>query len=281
MSTLRFSKMQGLGNDFMVVDLVTQEAEFNVAQIRHWSDRRFGIGFDQLLVLAPPSDPDADFRFIIYNSDGSEAQHCGNGARCVGRFIAAEGLSPKSNFVLQMQRGHIQVDLKANDLVEVSMGVPILELAHIPFAAEHGTQIDQCRWHLKSEGGEATLVPVSMGNPHGVIMVDDVQRAAVETLGPVMESHPAFPEKANIGFCHVIDRGFLRLRVFERGVGETLACGSGACAAVVAGQLLGRLDRQVKVSLPGGKLRISWSGPGSPVRMTGPANHVYEGRIEL
>jgi diaminopimelate epimerase len=282
---LDFAKMHGLGNDFMVIDLVSQHCALGPARIRAWADRHTGVGFDQLLLIEPPTDPDADFRYRIFNADGTEVEQCGNGARCAARYIRHRKLSPKPSLVLQTQCGPIVTHLVADDLVEVDMGVPGTGPDAIPFdrhadssvrlavdgAAGCEVEVDGTRWRF---------TPVSIGNPHAVLFIDNVADAPVKTVGAALVSHPVFPEGANIGFCQVVDRGFLRLRVFERGVGETRACGTGACAAAVAAQLQDMIGQRVKVSLPGGKVRINWQGPGSPVRMTGPAALVFEGQIE-
>ena len=278
---LYFAKMHGLGNDVMVLDLVTQRAQLTPELVRAWGDRRTGIGFDQLMVLDPPNSPECDFVLRIYNTDGSSANHCGNGVRCVGRFIEHERLSPKRRFVLELPRGRIEVRLVSDDAIEVDMGQPVLTPHDIPFDLRHAQGVDTHRYSIATALGALTLVPVSMGNPHGVLFVDSVQRTDVAGLGAEVQRHPAFPDGVNVSFCEVVDRGFMRLRVFERGVGETRACGSGACASVVAARLIGVTDEQVKVSLPGGRLRIVWPGPGEVVRMTGPAALVYEGQLEL
>ena len=273
--------MHGLGNDVMVLDLVSQRAQLTPDLVRAWGDRRTGIGFDQLMVLEPPNSPDCDFVLRIYNADGSSADHCGNGARCVGRFIELERLSPKRRFVLELPRGRIEVRLINDDAVEVDMGQPNLSAQDIPFDIRHACAVDDHRYSIATRLGTLTLLPVSVGNPHGVLFVDSVQQADVAGLGAEVQRHPAFPAGVNVGFCEIVDRGFMRLRVFERGVGETQACGSGACAAAIAARLTGATDEQVKVSLPGGRLRIVWPGLGDVVRMTGPAALVYEGQLEL
>jgi diaminopimelate epimerase len=290
--TVRFAKMHGLGNDFMVLDLVTQEITLNPREIQCWADRHTGVGFDQLLAIEPPTDPEADFRYRIFNADGTEAEQCGNGARCVARFALHAGLTVKTELRFQTSNNQIGTRLLDNGQVEVDMGKPGLEPALIPCevtrAASTTTIGNATRYRLavdaggESAGGESTdieLIPVSIGNPHGVIMVDDIGTAAVAEIGAALTDHPFFPERANIGFCQVVDVNFVRLRVFERGVGETRACGTGACAAVVAGIQADLLDQRVKVSLPGGKVRIRWQGSDSAVRMTGPATLVYEGQI--
>ena len=283
---LSFAKMHGLGNDFMVLDLVSQSFEPGPDQIRRWSDRHTGVGFDQLLILAPPEDPEADFRYRIFNADGSEAEQCGNGARCIARFIAHVGMSVKPTIRLQTTNGRIDVSLLQDNQVEVDMGPPEVTPAAVPCAVEHA---DHCRsaaaaslFVVTDEAGTAhELSVVSMGNPHAVLQVADISTAPVQEVGSLLTGHPFFPEQANIGFSQVVDRGFIRLRVYERGVGETRACGTGACAAVVSARLQGLVDEKVKVSLPGGKVRIRWQGLGSPVRMTGPATLVYEGQITV
>lgn len=285
---LEFAKMHGLGNDFMVVDLVTQPREISADQVRAWGDRRTGVGFDQLLLIAPPTDPDADFLYRIFNADGSEVEQCGNGARCAARYVAHRGLSPKPELVLETLGGHIHATLLADGAVEVDMGEPRTEPAAIPFdplaggAAEAAAEAAADApgvYELETGGTRCRFTPVSIGNPHAVLFVPSVTAAPVDELGRALVAHPVFPQGANIGFCEVVDRGFVRLRVYERGVGETRACGTGACAAVVAAALQGLVGERVKVSLPGGKVRVRWQGPGTPVRMTGPAVLVFEGQI--
>lgn len=281
---VRFAKMHGLGNDFMVLDLVSQSLTLTPEQVECWSDRHTGVGFDQLLAIEPPGDPEADFRYRIYNADGSEAEQCGNGARCVALFVLHTGLSIKGEVRFQTSNGRIQTRLLDNDQVEVDMGVPIFTPDSIPCdpSRAESSCIDHAatRYLLRDEEGVGhELIAVSMGNPHGVVEVEEIANTPVTRTGAALTSHPFFPERANIGFCQIIDSGFVRLRVFERGVGETRACGTGACAAVVAGIQSGRLDERVKVSLPGGKVRIHWQGEDAPVRMTGPATLVYEGQI--
>lgn len=281
---LRFAKMHGLGNDFMVLDLVTQEYEPGPAEVRCWADRHTGVGFDQLLTIEPPGDPDVDFRYRIFNADGSEAEQCGNGARCVARYVADTGLSVKSVIRFQTSNSQIEAHLRDADQVEVDMGVPGLTPERIPCdvarAEATASRGNATCYRLRDPSGVShELTCVNMGNPHGVIRVHEIAGTPVAEAGAALTSHPFFPEGANIGFCQVVDGNFIRLRVFERGVGETRACGTGACAAVVAGRLAGDLDERVKVSLPGGKVRVCWQGPGTPVRMTGPATLVYEGLI--
>ena len=272
---VRFAKMHGLGNDFMVVDLVTQNLVIEPDAVRRWSNRRTGIGFDQLLTLELPTEPDADFSLGIFNADGSGAEQCGNGVRCIARFVRRENLSPKSELELQTESGRVRTVL-LDQGVRVDMGIPSTHPDDVPFAAGR----DRLSHALEVEGERHEITPVSMGNPHGVLFVDNAAAADVATVGGALTGHRQFPQGANIGFCEVVDRSFVRLRVYERGVGETPACGTGACAAVVAGRLKGKLDESVQVSLPGGTVSIAWKGPGAPVRMTGPAETVYEGRVE-
>tara|TARA_Y100001933_G_scaffold60114_1_gene60243 strand:- start:3910 stop:4803 length:894 start_codon:yes stop_codon:yes gene_type:complete len=293
---LDFAKMHGLGNDFMVLDLVTQQFQVSETQVQAWSDRRTGVGFDQLLLVEPPAEPEADFRYRIFNADGSEVEQCGNGARCVAWYVAWRRLSPKPELVLQTSGGPIVTRLvgalpdsggaPTEGTVEVDMGAPRTEPEAIPFDPAGLGSGNSARptgepatWTFELDGTPVTVTTVSMGNPHAVLFVDSIATAHVAELGAALVRHPLFPEGANIGFCEVVDRGFLRLRVFERGVGETRACGTGACAAAVAARLLERVGERVKVSLPGGKVRIAWQGPGATVRMTGPATLVFEGRI--
>ena len=281
MTKFRFSKMHGLGNDFMVVDLVTQSLDLRAPEIRRWSDRRTGVGFDQLLAVLPPSDPGADFRYRIFNRDGTEAEQCGNGARCFARFVHDHGLTVKRCLTLETSNGMIRTRLLEDDRVEVEMGLPGLAPPEVPFLAEFAKPVgDGLRHTLAMEGGtEIVLAPVSMGNPHAVIEVDDIVSAPVKRLGMAVQSSAAFPEGVNVGFLQVAQRDFARLRVYERGAGETRACGSGACAAMVAGRLRGLLDAEATVSLRGGEVSLRWPGEGEPVTMTGPTAQIYDGQI--
>jgi diaminopimelate epimerase len=274
---LRFTKMHGLGNDFVVLDLITQSVRLDAPLIRFLADRHRGIGCDQVLVVEPPTDPDMDFLYRIYNQDGSEAQQCGNGARCVAKFIRDRRLSAKRRLRVQTLGGPISMSCGKGNVVTVSMGIPRLAPQEIPFAAARQATV----YTLEACGQPVEISAVSMGNPHAVLVVDEVETAPVATLGPVLEQHPDFPERTNVGFMQVLDRGEVRLRVFERGAGETMACGSGACAAVVAGRIRGLLDERVRVHLPGGFLQIEWRGEGDPLMMTGPATTVFEGQIAL
>ncbi|MDF2182402.1 diaminopimelate epimerase [Neptuniibacter sp. CAU 1671] len=274
---VRFTKMHGLGNDFMVLDLVSQRIKVTPKLVKKLGDRHTGIGFDQLLIVEPPTEPDVDFSYRIFNADGSEVENCGNGARCFARFVRDKRLTAKQEIWVQTANGRVLLKLRQDKQVEVNMGAPRLAPAEIPFQADQ----QAITYLVDVLDTTVELSAVSMGNPHGVLLVDDVSTAPVETLGPALEAHPRFPAKANIGFMQVVSRNEIKLRVFERGVGETRACGTGACAAVVAGSLRGLLDMPVKVHLPGGALEISWTGEGEPVIMTGPAMTVFEGQIFL
>ncbi|HHX8551078.1 TPA: diaminopimelate epimerase [Vibrio alginolyticus] len=270
-----FSKMHGLGNDFMVVDCITQNVFFSQDLIRRLADRHTGVGFDQLLVVEAPYDPETDFHYRIFNADGSEVEQCGNGARCFARFVRLKGLTNKYSISVSTKKGKMILNIEDDGEVTVNMGVPEFEPNKISFKAKQKEKTYIMR------AGDNTLFcgAVSMGNPHVVTVVDDVDTAEVETLGPLLESHERFPERVNAGFMQVMSRDHIRLRVYERGAGETQACGSGACAAVAVGILQGLLDENVKVSLPGGELRIAWQGPGKPLFMTGPTTHVFDGQL--
>ena len=274
---LYFSKMHGLGNDFMVVDGVTQKVYFTPEIIRRLADRHFGIGFDQLLLVEPPYDPEQDFHYRIYNADGSEVQQCGNGARCFARFVRLKGLTNRDRIAVSTMSGRIVLQLEPDNQVTVNMGVPEFEPAKVPFRAQKAEKT----YLLRVEEQTVMCGVVSMGNPHCVLEVESVKSAPVESLGPLLESFDRFPERVNVGFMEVVSAGEVRLRVYERGTGETLACGTGACAAAVIGMSQGKLVERVRVHLPGGSLQIAWKGPGTPVYMTGPAEHVFDGEIEL
>ena len=274
---LNFTKMHGLGNDFIVIDAIKQSVSLTPQQVQQLADRHFGIGCDQLLLVEAATTAASDFRYRIYNADGGEVQQCGNGARCFMRFVRDHGLTDKSQLQVETLGGPLQLTLQADGRISVDMGVPRLEPADIPFVApqrEPAYVLDVLDRHLE-------IAAISMGNPHAVLLVDDIENAPVASVGPALEHHPRFPERANVGFMQIVDDSCIRLRVFERGAGETLACGSGACAAVVAGRLWERLSESVKVLLNGGELVVSWAGEGQPVLMTGPATTVYQGRIEL
>ncbi|MDP6968229.1 MAG: diaminopimelate epimerase [Gammaproteobacteria bacterium] len=274
---LRFAKMHGLGNDFMVIDMITQRGQLSPEQIRQLSNRHTGIGFDQLLLVETPRSPDVDFRYRIYNADGNEVEHCGNGARCFAKFVHNQRLTGKRDIAVETNTGRIVLHMHDNHQVRVDMGVPEFIPAKIPFIAQ---QQADC-YQIQQDSQTYSIGTVSMGNPHGVIIVDDVEQAPVVQLGSQLTQHERFPQQANIGFMQIIDRHTLKLRVFERGVGETLACGTGACAAVASGILQGLLAADVQVHLRGGDLQIQWQGMDQPLYMTGPATHVYEGQIRL
>lgn len=280
---LRFTKMHGLGNDFVLLDLISQGVHIYPDQIRTLADRRLGIGFDQLLVVEPPDDPDMDFKYRIYNADGSEAEQCGNGARCFLRFVRDRGLTTKTEVKLQTNAGPIECKLEKDGNITVNLGPPVLQPDRIPFAAERA----QILYDLAVDAPLCTVPrhvcvsAVNMGNPHAVLTVPDIDNAPVSQLGPVIESHQRFPARVNVGFMQIVSRDSIRVRVYERGVGETRACGSGAAAAVVAGRLQGLLDARVEVELPGGKLITTWEGDNAPVYQTGPACRVYEGRLQI
>lgn len=273
---LKFTKMHGLGNDFMVVDLVTQQFVLRPELIRNLANRNFGIGFDQLLIVETPSNPEVDFRYRIFNADGSEVEQCGNGARCFARFVYDHNLTGKRLIKVETANGIIELNITDDNQVIVDMGAPILEPQEIPFTADK----QAVTYPIQANGQSLEVSAVSMGNPHCVLLVDDVDTADVNTLGPILESHEAFPNKVNVGFMQILSPTEARLRVYERGAAETLACGSGACAAMVAGHLQGLLGDKVKIHLPGGTLDIEWSGEGS-VMMTGPATSVFEGRLQV
>ena len=272
---LRFTKMHGLGNDFMVLDLVNQRATLTPELVRQWSHRQTGIGFDQLLIVEPTTKPGCDFAYRIYNADGGEVEHCGNGARCVTRFAIDKALSLKREFTFDMARGTIRTRLENDGLVTVDMGPPRLQPAELPFDAP-GQAIT---YPLDVAGTSIDISAVSMGNPHAVMLVDDVERAPVAELGPLIEGHARFPQRVNAGFMQIVAPDTIRLRVYERGAGETLTCGTGACAAVVAGRLRGLLSENVAVHTHGGTLRIRWAGGDAPVWMTGPTATVFEGHV--
>ena len=275
---LKFTKMHGLGNDFVVLNAMQQKFELTAGQIRWLGDRHFGVGFDQLLLVEPPSTADVDFRYRIFNADGGEVEQCGNGARCFARFVREQGLTDADLVRVETNTGIIELQLNEGDLVTVNMGVPVLEPAQIPLTADARA----IRYSLLlPQPGKLEFGAVSMGNPHAVFLVDDVDTAPVAQWGPLIEKHAMFPNRVNAGFLQIIDRQHARLRVFERGAGETLACGTGACAAAVVGQLWGMLDQDVVIKLAGGELRISWAGEGKPVMMTGPATTVFQGEIDI
>jgi len=274
---LKFTKMHGAGNDFVVIDLISQRYRPQEQDIRLLADRHFGIGCDQVLLVEAPDSPDVDFRYRIFNADGSEVENCGNGARCFARFVRDKQLTGKRVIRVQTAGGVLELRVRDKHQVEVDMGVPVLTPTAIPFMASQ--QADH--YALIVEDRQLEIGALSMGNPHAVLRVDDVDRAPVATLGPIIEYHPNFPQRVNVGFMQVMSATEIRLRVFERGVGETLACGTGACAAAVYGMLRGWLRDTVTVQLPGGKLEITWAGAGHHVTMTGPTAVVFEGSIKI
>lgn len=281
---LKFTKMHGAGNDFIVIDAIHQTIDFTPTQWQRLADRRFGIGADQILVVEPATVADADFRYRIFNNDGGEVEQCGNGSRAFVRFVVEQGLTQQHAIRVQTMAGIIQPRLEDDGSITVDMGAPRLTPAELPFdASDLAGQVagDDLLWPLEIDGKQVLVSLVSMGNPHAVQLVDDVDRAPVQETGPLIEHHPRFPKRVNAGFMQVLDRQHVRLRVFERGAGETLACGTGACAAVVAGIRRGLLDSPVQVAARGGELRIAWDGPGTSVYLSGPAVTVFEGEIEL
>ena len=274
---IEFSKMQGLGNDFVVLDGVRQSLALTPEQLRFLGDRHFGVGCDQILLVEKSSRPDVDFRYRIFNADGGEVEQCGNGARCFVRFVHEQGLTEKREIRVETMKGVISPRLAEDGNVTVDMGVPEFVPAKIPFVSESSDLVQT----LELDSAVVEITAVSMGNPHAVQVVVDVDFAPVAVQGPQIESHPRFPQRVNAGFMQITDRHSIRLRVFERGAGETLACGTGACAAVVAGIARGLLDSPVRVTTRGGDLTIAWGGHGQPVLMTGPAVTVFHGEIEL
>ncbi|MGA9031293.1 MAG: diaminopimelate epimerase [Sulfuricaulis sp.] len=272
-----FTKMHGAGNDFVVFDGVTRPVVLTPEKIRRLADRHFGIGCDQVLVVERPTASGADFRYRIFNADGGEVEQCGNGARCFVCFVRDKRLTAKDEIAVETISGMIYPRLEPDGNVTVNMGVPRLDPAEVPFQAGMRENV----YDLEVNGRKVSVTVLSMGNPHAVQVVPEVDNAPVNTQGPLIERHPRFPQRVNAGYMQVVDRGHIRLRVYERGAGETLACGSGACAAVVAGRQRGLLDDKVDVKLLGGTLRVSWAGEGQPVWMTGPAVTVFEGTIDL
>jgi diaminopimelate epimerase len=281
MMEIQFTKMHGLGNDFVVIDSFAHEIQLSAEQVRLIADRHFGIGCDQLLLLAPSDKEGVDVRYLIYNADGGEVSQCGNGARCAAAYLREngliDGLVEGDTITAETNEGIIAMTLEEDELVRVNMGIPKLAATEIPV----DTQEDADQYQLELSDTSITFSAVSMGNPHAVIVVDDVASAPVLTMGPEVQQQTFFPEGVNVGFMQIIDSGHIKLRVYERGAGETLACGSGACAAVVAGCINSSLNQEVDVELPGGHLLISWAGSGEPVWMTGPATFVYRGQISL
>lgn len=272
---IEFTKMHGLGNDFVVIDGINQEIDLSEEQVQFIANRHFGVGCDQLLLVEAAESDDVDFIYRIFNADGGEVEQCGNGARCFAVFVREQGLTDKDRIRVETASGVIELHIQADGQVTVDMGVPELTPWNIPFNAD--TRLDE---YLLDVNGEILKIgAVSMGNPHAVTIVENVDTAAVDVLGSAIESHSLFPNRVNAGFMQIVDETHIRLRVYERGAGETLACGTGACAAMVIGHLQGHLANEVEVNLPGGSLQISWQGEASPVMMTGPATTVFKGKI--
>jgi len=274
---IKFTKMHGLGNDFVVIDAINQSVKLTDEQIRFIANRRLGVGCDQLLLVETAQTNEAEFRYRIFNADGGEVEQCGNGARCFAKFVVEKGLTANQQIPVETSSGLIVLALELNGDVTVNMGVPKFEPSSLPFTA-----VDKSHeYPLQTSLGELSIAAVSMGNPHAVLEVKNVDDAPVDILGPEIENHKRFPERVNVGFMQILSADAIRLRVFERGAAETQACGTGACAAVAAGRLQGKLAESVKVSLPGGELVIRWAGEDKPLFMTGPATHVFEGKISL
>jgi diaminopimelate epimerase len=285
---LKFTKMHGAGNDFIVIDAINQQVDLSPEQWGCLADRRFGIGADQILIVERPTEEGCDFRYRIFNNDGGEVEQCGNGSRAFVRFVSDKGLTDKRSIRVQTMAGIIAPRLEDDGSVTVDMGAPVLEPGRVPFDSHGLDGVAQGRdtlWPLtvRARGAEQTVLvsAVSMGNPHAVQVVDDVDTAPVAETGPQIEHHPRFPKRVNAGYLQVLDRRHVKLRVFERGAGETLACGTGACAAVVAGIRRGLLDSPVQVEAHGGRLSIAWAGEGQPVYLSGPAETVFEGEINI
>ena len=274
---LKFTKMQGAGNDFVVIDGYSQSVALSANQIKKIANRYFGVGCDQLLMVEKSTSDNVDFKYRIFNADGGEVEQCGNGARCFARYVSEKGLSHKQEINVETASGVIVLQLQADDQVTVNMGAPIFEPARIPFNATN----QQAQYALSLDTQTVTISAVSMGNPHAVMVVDNIEAANVAQLGPQIESHIDFPQRVNAGFMQVVNADEINLRVYERGSGETLSCGTGACAAAVSGMQLGLLQSPVLVNTRGGKLSIAWAGEASPVMMTGPAEFVFEGQLEI
>ena len=277
---VHFTKMHGLSNDFVVIDAVSQHVSLRSSQIQKLASRNTGIGFDQLLLIEPPSRPDADFDYRIFNSDGGEVEHCGNGARCFAKFVTDRELTTKPVITVNTSRGLIELTLTETGLVRVNMGQPALDPTTLPYQGP--PEPDQIHTVvLETPNGARSFGLISMGNPHAVTVVDSVDATAVSDIGQAIQNSPQFPDSVNVGFMEIISPNEIRLRVFERGVGETLACGTGACAAMAYGRLLGQLDHDVIVATRGGNLQIEWQGEGYDLMMTGPAESVFEGEFRL
>ncbi len=277
MPILKFTKMHGAGNDFVMLDGVRQRIELTPEQLRFLADRHFGVGCDQILLVEKAQHPDADFRYRIFNADGGEVEQCGNGARCFVRFVHDQGLTSKTEIVVETKCGLITPRMEEDGRISVNMGAPVFAAARIPFTDGKNEVIEP----LEVAGEIVQISALSMGNPHAVQVVADVEHAPLATQGPLIECHPRFPQRVNAGYMQVLDRSHIRLRVYERGAGETLSCGTGACAAVITGIRRGLLDGRVHVATHGGALDIAWAGEGAAVLMTGPAITVFEGEINL
>jgi diaminopimelate epimerase len=278
---IEFTKMHGLGNDFVVIDAISQDVQLSPDQVRFIADRHFGVGCDQLLLVERPTLEAAEFRYRIFNADGGEVQQCGNGARCFARFVHNRGMTGSTTIPVETAGGMIHLKLEDDGQVTVDMGVPSFDPASLPFEADE-TDAGESEYHQLMVNGEKYAIgAVSVGNPHAVLLVESVDQAPVQLLGAAIESHERFPERVNVGFMEILDRAHIRLRVFERGAGETLACGTGACAAVAVGVHNSLLDHTVQAALKGGNLTIRWQGNGHTLFMTGPAQTVYEGKITL
>ena len=274
---MKFTKMQGLGNDFVVIDAVTQNVRVSASMVKRLSNRTLGIGCDQVLVIEPPTEPHIDFNYRIFNQSGEEVEQCGNGARCLARYVYDRQLTGKNPIRVKTMNRVMDLELTENNLVKVDMGIPELEPAAIPFQADHRAPL----YSVKVGDSSYKLAAVSMGNPHAVLQVEDVETAPVASVGPLLEAHSRFPNRVNVGFMQIVDRSNINLRVFERGVGETQACGSGACAAAVAALRQELVDSPVTVHLNGGDLTIDWQGENQSLLMTGAAASVFHGRIRI
>jgi diaminopimelate epimerase len=275
-----FTKMHGLGNDFMVLDLISHPVTLSTEQIRQLADRNFGIGFDQLLLVEPPSQPDVDFNYRIFNADGHEVEHCGNGARCFARFVLDKGLTTRHEIRVKTMRGIIVLSIDDSGLIIVDMGAPDFNPAALPFKAQLAPSYQR---HIIVNGNEQTITffAVSVGNPHAVVLVEDIMSAPVAAIGTALGRHADFPQGVNVGFMQILDRNTIKLRVFERGAGETKACGTGACAAIACGKAAGLLDSDVVAHLNGGDLQLHWGGGNESIVKRGPATTVFEGRVQL
>jgi len=274
---IKFTKMHGLGNDFVVIDAVRQQINLTTNAIKRLADRNLGIGCDQVLLIEPPTDKSVDFNYRIFNCDGSEVEQCGNGARCMGQYIADQQLSGKKSVLLKTKNRVMEVTTKAKNMVTANMGAPIFTPADIPFTSERQDKL----YPIEAESQNFEISALSVGNPHAVIQVEDIDTVAVNEIGTLIQAHTQFPESVNVGFMQIIDRQTIKLRVYERGAGETQACGSGACAAAVAAIQQNLVDASVNLKLLGGSLSVEWQGDGEPILMTGPAETVFHGKIKL